>query len=142
MATSPAGTVVVAVEEGSAEGTVVANRPSFLSSGRVAGAQWEIEGGRLRDYWYTEGAENFETEFASAPRGREVIALFALGLNPALAPGVPQAEDEEAGTVTLAVGGNTLYGGRNRCRYLSWVTLGEATVTVDGAPLSDRGKLL
>ncbi len=139
---APAGSVVVAVDEGSAVGTVVGNRPSFLTSGRVAGAQWEVERGRLRNYWYTEGADAFEAEFASAPRGREVVGLFALGVNPALAPGVPQAEDAEAGTVTLAVGGNTLYGGRNRCRYLSWITVGEATVTVDGHPLADRGKLL
>jgi len=44
--------------------------------------------------------------------------------------------------VTIAVGGNTLYGGRNRCRFLSWITVGEATVAVDGAPLCDRGKVL
>ncbi|MGI0155692.1 MAG: hypothetical protein ACREDE_06115 [Thermoplasmata archaeon] len=142
LATSPAGSVVVATEEASAEGTVVGNRPSFLSSGRVAGAQWEVERGRLRNYWYTEGADTFEAEFVAAPRGRDVVALFGIGLNPAVAPGVPQAEDEEAGTVTLAIGGNSLYGGRNRCRYLSWITVGEATVSVDGHPLADRGKLL
>ena len=142
LSASPAGSVVVAIEEGSAEGTVVSNRPSFLGSGRVAGAQWEVERGRLRNYWYTEGADTFEAEFAAAPRGRDVVALFALGLNAALAPGVPQAEDEEAGTVTLAIGGNTFYGGRHRCRYLSWITVGEATVTVDGHPLADRGKVL
>jgi hypothetical protein len=142
MTAAPAGSVVVAVDEASAEGMVVANRPSFLSPGRVEGGQWEVEGGKLRNYWYTEGGEAFETEFARAPRGRETVALFALGLNPELAPGVPQAEDEEAGTVTIAVGGNTLYGGRNRCRFLSWLTIGEATVAVDGAPLCDRGKVL
>jgi leucyl aminopeptidase (aminopeptidase T) len=142
MATSPPGTVVVAVEEGTATGTVVANRPSFLSSGPVNGAQWEVEKGRLRNYWYTEGSETFEAEFANAPRGREVVSLFALGLNPALPPAVPQAEDEEAGTVTLGIGGNALYGGRNRCQFLSWVTVGEATVAVDGHPLADRGKIL
>ena len=139
---APGGSVVVAVDEGSAEGMVVANRPSFLAPGRVDGAQWEVAGGRLRNYWYTEGSDAFEGEFARAPRGREVVALFALGLNPQLAPGVPQAEDQEAGTVTLAIGGNTLYGGRNRCRFLSWITVGEATVAVDGAPLCDRGKVL
>jgi aminopeptidase len=142
MSAAPAGSVVVAVDETSAEGMAVANRPSFLSPGRAEGGQWEVEGGRLRNYWYTEGGEAFETDFARAPRGRETVALFALGLNPALPAGVPQAEDEEAGTVTLAVGGNTLYGGRNRCRFLSWITIGEATVAVDGAPLCDRGKVL
>ncbi|HTP54513.1 MAG TPA: hypothetical protein VML94_06100 [Thermoplasmata archaeon] len=142
IATAPAGSIVVAVGEGTATGTAVANRPSYLSSGRVEGAQWELDGGRLRNYWYTEGAEAFESEFAAAPRGRETVALFALGLNPAIAPGVPQAEDLEAGTVTLAIGGNALYGGRNRCRFLSWITIGEATVSVDGTPLCDRGKIL
>jgi len=139
---APAGSVVVAVEEGSAEGMAIANRPSFLSPGRVDGGQWEVAEGKLRNYWYTEGGEAFETEFARAPRGRETVGLFALGLNPALPAGVPQAEDQEAGTVTLAIGGNTLYGGRNRCRFLSWITIGEATVAVDGAPLCDRGKVL
>jgi len=142
IAAAPAGSVVVAVDERSAEGMVIANRPSFLSPGRVEGGQWEVEGGKLRNYWYTQGGDAFEGEFARAPRGRETVALFALGLNPALPGGVPQAEDEEAGTVTVAVGGNTLYGGRNRCRFLSWLTIGEATVAVDGAPLCDRGKVL
>lgn len=141
-ATAPAGSVVVAVDERSAAGTVIANRPSFLSGGRVDGAQWEIDGGRLRNYWHAEGGDAFEREFASAPRGREVVALFGLGLNGSLAAGVPHAEDEEEGTVTVAIGGNTAYGGANRCRYLSWITVGEATVAVDGVPLCDRGKLL
>jgi leucyl aminopeptidase (aminopeptidase T) len=142
LSAAPGGSVVVAVDERSAEGTVVANRTSFLSSGRVEGGQWEIERGRLRNYWYTDGAESFERGFTNAPRGRETVALFCLGLNPALPPNVPQAEDQEMGSVTLAIGGNTLYGGRNRCRFLSWITLGEATVAVDGAPLADRGAIL
>jgi hypothetical protein len=139
---SPAGAVVVAIDEKSAAGSAIANRPSFLSPGRVEGGQWEIEHGHLRNYWYTDGGEVFEADFAEAPRGRDVVALFALGLNPALAAGVPHAEDQEAGTVTLAIGGNSLYGGSNRCRYLSWLTIGEAAVAVDGVPLCDRGKIL
>jgi leucyl aminopeptidase (aminopeptidase T) len=142
LSAAPGGSVVVAVDERSAEGTAVANRPSYLSLGRAEGGQWEMESGRLRNYWYTDGGEAFEGEFSTAPRGRETVALFALGLNPAVPPGVPQAEDEEEGTVTLAIGGNTLYGGRNKCRYLSWITIGEATVAVDGAPLADRGQVL
>jgi leucyl aminopeptidase (aminopeptidase T) len=142
VATSPPGLVVVAVDEGSATGTAVANRPSFLPGGRAVGGQWEIEEGRLRNYWYSEGAEAFESEFATAPRGRETVSLFGLGLNGALRAGVPHAEDEEEGTVTLAVGGNTAYGGRNRCRFLSWIAIGGATVAVDGVPVCDRGQLV
>jgi len=142
VATSPPGLVVVAVDERSATGTAVANRPSYLAGGRAGGGQWEIEGGRLRNYWYAEGGEAFEAEFADAPRGREAVGLFALGLNRALAGGVPRAEDEEEGTVTLAIGGNTTYGGTNRCRFLSWIAIGGATVAVDGVPLCDRGQVL
>ena len=142
VATSPPGLVVVAVDERSATGTAVATRPSFLPAGRVRGGQWELEAGRLRNYWYAEGAEAFEAEFAAAPKGRETVGLFGLGLNGALAAGVPHAEDEEEGTVTLAVGGNSSYGGANRCRYLSWIAIGGATVAVDGVPVCDRGQLL
>ncbi|HYA57162.1 MAG TPA: aminopeptidase [Thermoplasmata archaeon] len=142
VATAPAGSVVVAVDEHSATGVAVSNRPSFLRPGRVEGAQWELEGGRLRNYWYTDGGEAFDEEFAAAPRGRETVGLVALGLNDALDRSVPQAEDQPAGTVTVAIGGNTHYGGRNRCRFLSWITVGEATVAVDGRPLVDRGKIL
>ncbi len=142
LATAPPGLVAVAVDERSATGTVVANRPSFLSEGRVDGGQWEVEGGRLRNFWYAEGQGAFETGFASAPRGRETLGLIGLGLNPALGGGMPRAEDEEQGTVTVAIGGNTAYGGRNRCRYLSWLTVGGATVAIDGEPLCDRGQIL
>ncbi|MGA8664000.1 MAG: hypothetical protein WB809_02880 [Thermoplasmata archaeon] len=142
IATSPAGVVVVAVDEKATTGTAFANVPSFLASGRVEGAQWDLEGGRLQNYWYTGGGEVFDAEFARAPSGREVLGLVAIGLNPSLASGVPQAEDAAAGTVTLALGGNDLYGGSNRCRFLSWLTIGEATVAIDGAPLVDRGEIL
>ncbi|MGA8275424.1 MAG: aminopeptidase [Thermoplasmata archaeon] len=140
--TVPGGTVVVAVDERSAEGTAIADRPSFLASGRVDGGQWDLERGRLREFWYTSGTDAFESEFATAPRGREVLGLFAVGLNPSLPAGLPQAEDAPAGTVTLAIGGNSAYGGSNVCRFLSWMTIGEATVAVDGTALVDRGELL
>ncbi len=142
VATAPAGSVVVAVDERSASGVAIASRPSYLAEGRTEGAQWEIEGGRLRNYWYPEGGEAFDAGFAKAPAGRETVALVSLGLNPALSAGVPQAEDEEEGTVTIAIGGNTFYGGRNRCAFLSWLTIGQGSVAVDGAPLYDRGKLV
>ncbi len=142
LATAPAGSVLVAIDERSAAGMTVANRPSYLAGGRVEGGQWELEDGKLRSYWYARGAETFEEEFSLAPKGRETVGLLSLGLNGALPPGVPRAEDEEEGAVTLAVGGNSSYGGSNRCSYLSWITVGGASVAVDGVPLCDRGKLL
>lgn len=139
---SPPGSVVVAVDERSAEGMAIANRPSFLPSGRAETGQWEMRGGRVTNFWYSEGQAAFEAAYQKAPKGKEVVSLFSLGINPALAPGTPQVEDQEAGAVGLGIGGNADYGGTNRTPFLSWIVLGEATVAVDGKPLCDRGKIL
>lgn len=142
MTVNPPGNVIVAVEESSAEGIVVGNRPSYLPWGRADGGQWEVHQGHLANAWFTEGHQSFELAYDGAPRGRDVAGLFAVGLNPSLAPGTPQVEDQEAGAVTLAVGGNKGYGGSNSCPFLAWIVVGEATVAVDGRPLVDRGKIL
>lgn len=139
---SPPGTVVVAVDERSAEGIAIANRPSFPRGGRLEGGQWELNQGRVTNHWYTEGQATFDDAFQKAPRGRDVVSIFSIGLNASLAPGVPHVEDQEMGAVTLGIGGNTAYGGTNRCPFISWIVIGEATVAVDGQPLCDRGKLL
>jgi leucyl aminopeptidase (aminopeptidase T) len=142
VAAVPPGNVVVAVDEKSAEGIVVGSRPSYLGTGRADGGQWEVAAGRVTNAWFTQGHDRFEEQFAAAPKGHDILGLFAVGLNPAVAPGTPQVEDQEAGAVTLAVGGNKAWGGSNACPYLAWIVVGEATVAVDGRPLLDRGKLL
>lgn len=139
---APPGSIVVAVDEHSAQGLVVANRPSFTPDGRLEGGQWELQGGHLANAWYTDGQTAFETSYQQAAKGKDLLSFVSIGLNPALAPGVAQVEDEEAGAVALGIGGNQFYGGSNRCPFVSWIVLGEATVAVDGKPLIDRGKLL
>lgn len=139
---SPPGSVVVAIDEKSAEGVAVANRPTYTFYGRLEGGQWETRNGKLVNSWYTDGQSAFDERYQKAPKGKEVLSLFSLGLNPSLAAGVPQVEDQEAGAVTLGIGGNASYGGANRCPFFAWIVIGEATVAVDGAPLCDRGNLL
>lgn len=142
VAVAPPGYVAVAVDERSAEGIAIANRPTFWRKGRLEGGQWEAHQGRLANHWYTEGQTIFDTSFEEAPKGKDVLGFFSIGLNPALDPAVPMVEDQEAGAVTIGLGGNAGYGGTNRCPFLTWIVVGEATVAVDGTPLSDRGKVL
>jgi aminopeptidase len=142
MTVSPPGTVLVALDEKGADGLAISNRPSYLRAGRVEGGQWEAKAGKVSNIWYTEGQAEFDAAFQAAPRGKDVLSILSIGLNPALDPGVPQVEDQESGAVTLGIGGNDGYGGTNKCPFLSWIVLGEATVAVDGKPLCDRGKLL
>jgi aminopeptidase len=142
VAVQPPGSVAVAVDERSGSGLAVANRPSFLRSGRIEGAQWEFVNGQMVTGSFTDGAESFEKSTEAASAGWNRIGFFSLGLNPALAAGTPQVEDQEAGAVSLGIGGNAAYGGKNANPFLAWMVIGEATVALDGKPLVDRGKLL
>ncbi len=142
MATHPPGWVAVAIDENSARGLAVANRPSFPRLGRTEGGQWEFEGGRLRSSSYADGQAAFEAATREAAPGWDRAGLLTLGLNPGLAPGTPMVEDQEAGAVTIGIGGNAGYGGSNRSPFVAWITIGEATVALDGRPLVDRGKVL
>ena len=142
MTVSPPGAVAVAIDERSAQGVAIASRPSYLPTGRAEGGQWEFDHGRLTNHWYTDGAAAFDEPFGRAGKGRDQAGFLSLGVNPALGPGVPMVEDQEAGAVTIGVGGNSGYGGTNRSPFASWIVVGEATVAVDGRPLCDRGKIL
>lgn len=142
MGVAPAGSVVVAIDEKSAEGVAVANRPSFHFYARLEGGQWEMRNGHLTNAWYTEGQTPFEDRYRRAPKGKDIVSVFSIGLNPSVPGGVPHVEDQEMGAVTLGIGGNHAYGGSNRVAYFGWIVLGEATVAVDGVPLCDRGHLL
>ena len=142
MTVSPPGAVGVAVDERTAEGMAIANRPSYLPTGKLEGGEWEIAHGRVVQHRATDGEHDFEQAYEAAPKGKDVVGIFSLGTNPALGPGVPQVEDQEAGAVALGIGGNVEYGGANRCPFVAWIIIGEATVAVDGKPLCDRGQLL
>ncbi len=142
VAVAPPGYVAVAIDEKSAQGLAVANRPSFLPAGRLEGGQWEFEHGQMITASFTDGGETFERMSQGAAPGWNRGAFFSLGVNPALDAGVPQVEDQEAGAVAIGIGGNAGYGGSNSNPFLAWLIVGEATVALDGKPLVDRGKLL
>jgi leucyl aminopeptidase (aminopeptidase T) len=142
VAVAPPGFVAVAMDEKSAHGLVVANRPSYLPRGRVDGGQWEFEHGQMVSGSFTDGGETFERMSEEASPGWNRGAFFSIGVNPALDPGTPQVEDQEAGAVAIGIGGNAGYGGSNSNPFLAWLIVGEATVALDGKPLVDRGKLL
>jgi aminopeptidase len=142
MAVAPPGYVAAAIDEKSAHGLVVANRPSFPRPGRLEGGQWEFDHGQMVSSSFTDGGELFERMTQDATPGWNRGAFISIGVNPALDPGVPQVEDQEAGAVAVGIGGNAGYGGSNSNPFLAWLIAGEATVALDGKPLVDRGKLL
>ncbi len=136
----PSGVASVTVDETFAEGLVRANRPSYLQGLPAEGGEWTFRGGRLVDFRYGSGGEQFSKPFAAAPKGRDQPAFLSIGLNPRLHH-APQMEDQERGVVCVAVGGNHWQGGANKCPFLSWLAIGECNVRVDGKPLLRAGEI-
>ena len=136
----PGGVVGVALDERYAHGTFVGNRSVNLPDGPALGGQWTFRDHRLASYSYGEGVARFEKPFRKAPAGRDIASYLSIGLNPAISIS-PQMEDQEAGAVTLRVGGNRFAGGTNDCPFGSWLVLRGADVSVDGRPIVAGGSL-
>ena len=141
LCTIPGAAVLTSVDERIAEGRFVANRPTFLRGGRMEGGVWTFEKGKLTEARYRVGEEHFRTPYDQAPAGKEKPGFVSFGLNPELrfAPGL---EDQERGVMTLGIGGNSSYGGKNRVGYAAWLVLHGAHVELDGRTILADGELL
>lgn len=131
----PTGVVRVALDETVAEGTMVANRPSYNDVGMSTGGVFEFRKGRLVRHEFAEGASFFDKPFKTAGKGRDQPGYLGIGLNPKLL-NTPQLEDREAGALTVTVGNNQFVpGGKNKARFSGIIVNAGAQVEVDGRPL-------
>lgn len=137
----PGGVVTVAIDERAAEGTFLANRTSYLMSGPATEGKWTFEGGRLTALDYETGGLPVKAALEKAAKGADRPAFLSIGLNPELR-NTPNLEDQEAGVVCVAVGGNDFYGGATSNPFMTWIALAGATVTVDGHPLVKGGRIV
>jgi leucyl aminopeptidase (aminopeptidase T) len=141
MATIPGGVVGVAIDHTSASGTFVGNRTTYPNSGPVDGIRWTFADGRLSEQSYESGGAPIETAYAKAPaKGRDRLGYFSVGLNPEIKK-LPQMEDQELGAVLVSLGNNTFRGGKNGSPFGVWAVVTGATVTVDGKPLIESGRI-
>ena len=141
MATIPSAAVVTRHDTRVAEGTFVANRPSYLGSGVARGGHARFSGGRLLDFGFRQGGAGPREAYAAASRGRDVPGFIEVGLDPAL-EAIPDLEDCEAGAVTLGIGANTGWGGSNRSTFMTWMVVGGGTLSVDGNVVVRSGQVL
>jgi len=137
----PSGFLMVAVDEGAAEGKFVSNRPSRHRRGIIRGVTWTFRDGRLARCEIERGRTIFESSYQQAGRERNRPALFSLGLNPAIQD-FPFAEDQERGVVTLYIGCNDDLGGRTHGTYRDYALLRGADVSVDDQLILRDGRLV
>jgi hypothetical protein len=138
----PDASVYVAVDETTAEGTIVANRTSTAAFFQpIDGGRLSFRNGRLASFSLGRGGSPFRSAYRAAGAGRDRPSFLEVGLDPALA-GVPLLEEAEAGAVTVGVGGNSGFGGRTKADFLGYLTLGGAELAVDGRTLVRRGRVV
>ncbi|MCI4373085.1 MAG: aminopeptidase [Thermoplasmata archaeon] len=141
MASVPEALVYISIDESTADGTIVANRPTRQGASPREGGRWTMTDGHLTEYHYKTGGKEFRAAYSDAPKGRDRPALLEIGLDPSVRVS-PMLEESEAGAVSFGVGGNTAYGGKTRVPFLDWLTVGGAELSVNGRTIVRRGRVV
>ena len=128
---------------GTAQGTVVADRFFFLGK-PIEGLRLELKAGKLTSMSAKSGLEPLQAAYDAAGPGRDLLGVIDIGIN----PGIKSPERSpvhvwgKAGTVTALVGNNTWAGGDNQVNFGISIYSPGSSVTVDGKPLVQDGKVL
>ena len=141
MASVPDENVYVAVDEGTAEGTFVSNRPNTTNFDRpLEGGRLTFRDGRLVRSTFARGGSEFRSAYRAAGAGRERPSFLEIGLDPTVR-GAPMLEESELGAVTVGVGRNAGFGGKTKVDFLGYLTLAGAQLTIDGTAVLRGGRL-
>ncbi len=136
----PAGTVVVAPNETSANGDVVSNIP-FPQTGRVIeGVSLGFENGVVNSFGGGKNIEVIKNLYEKASGDKSRIGWLALGLNPRAEIGFLN-NPIVLGTVSIGMGDNKELGGQNDSDWNLSVTLVKPTLKLDGKTIIKQGRL-
>ena len=141
MATIPSAAVGCRLRTTVAEGTVVANRPSYLGTGVARGGVARFSDGRMTRLSFREGGPPVLRAYRKASKGRDRAGILEIGLEPTL-QGIPDLEDCEAGAVTIGIGTNTGWGGTNGTNFMTWLVVAGGQLSIDGRPVLRAGRIL
>jgi leucyl aminopeptidase (aminopeptidase T) len=139
----PAGEVYLTPVPGTGEGTVVADR-FFFRGKPIEGLRLVFKAGKLTSMTAKDGLEPLQAAYNAAGPGKDVLGVIDVGINPGIKSpeGSPVHVWGKAGTVTVLVGNNTWAGGNNQVSFDIPAYSPGSTLTVDGKPLVQNGKLV
>jgi aminopeptidase len=145
VAVVPSGVTTVSVDETYAEGRFVGTVTGvmFMAAGdrAIRGADWTFRRGRLSEFSFERGEEEFRREFSRLGPGKGRPGLISVGLNPQISS-IPLLFDQERGVITIAIGRNSWAGGRTRSpRFTAYQSIRGGTLEIDGATVVDAGVL-
>ncbi|MGC2288744.1 MAG: hypothetical protein WA688_02660 [Thermoplasmata archaeon] len=137
----PAGTLDVALDSKTAEGSFHANRRTNIWWNWHAGGSLEFSDGELASYSFEHGEEEFVRRYKKGTTGKDRTGVLKLGLNSAVKD-VPNLETVEGGSVSLQIGRNQYLGGTNGSSFFTWFSLAGSEIAIDGTPIVRAGKVL
>jgi leucyl aminopeptidase (aminopeptidase T) len=137
----PAGTVDVALDSETAEGSLRANRRTNIWWNWHAGGTLEFADGRVTSYSFEKGEEGFARQYRRGTVGKDRASVLKFGLNPAVKD-VPNLETVECGSVSLQIGGNRYLRGTNKSSFFTWFSLAGPEIAIDGTPVIRAGRVL
>ncbi len=138
----PTGLVVTAPLPASAEGTVYFDMPRAQKGRLIKGLKWEFQSGRVVKASAEKYPEAFLDIYNNATGDKDIIASFAIGINPESRPIGFQSDEFGLGIVSVGIGENRFIGGNNNSDYGFTNSLAKATVRVDGKNVVEKGKLV
>ncbi len=139
----PAGDVYLTAVPGSAEGKVVLDRMWYQNQ-PVDRLTFTIKAGKVVEMVATgPGSEKLRIAYQTAKGAKDAVGVVNIGVNPALRapPGSKLNATPVWGVVSFFTGDTTWAGGGD---VSAWSTLGfvpQATVTVDGTTIVEKGQL-
>jgi len=139
----PAGEVYLTPLPGTGDGTVVSDR-FFFQGKPIEGLQLVFKAGKLTSMTAKDGLEPLQAAYNAAGPGKDVVGVIDVGINPAIKSpeGSPVHVWGKAGTVSVTVGNNTWAGGDNQVSFGVDAYSSGSTLTIDGKPLVQDGKLV
>ena len=138
----PTGTVSIAPDEDSANGTIVF--PEVQLWGKIVkDLRWNFKAGRLIDWSAAENGDLFAESYTSASGDKDRFGFLAIGINPLARPvGFFYNDWLVAGAVTGGIGSNQDDGGKNDTMFAQYACVRDASLEVDGKPVVKDGKLV
>jgi leucyl aminopeptidase (aminopeptidase T) len=139
----PAGEVYLTVVPGTGDGTVISDR-FFFQGKPVEGLRLVFKAGKVTSMTAKDGIEPVQAAFDAAGPGRDALAVIDVGINPGIKSpeNIPVHVWGKAGSVSVSVGNNAWAGGNNQVSFSLDAYSSGSTLTVDGKPLVQDGKLV
>lgn len=137
----PAGEIYMPINPGTGKGTLILKK-HFYEGKAIEDLKITFESGKVVAITAKSGLDRMKS-YDAAGKGKDELSFIDFGINPNVT--IPEGSEMfnwvSAGMVSLGIGGNVWAGGENTVGYGHNFFLADATVTIDGKIIIEKGKL-